>query len=122
MKTEVPDYDPNKPPLFDIHAIEKILPHRYPFLLLDKIIELTDKYVVAVKNVTYNEPFFQGHFPGNCVMPGVLQAEALAGLHRSGHSGRRLNFNVGPSVRLRLYQVLFFRPHHPIVEWAADLV
>ncbi len=77
-KTEVPEYDPNKAPLFDIHAIEKILPHRYPFLLIDKVIELTNKYVVAVKNVTYNEPFFQGHFPGNCVMPGVLQAEALA--------------------------------------------
>ena len=61
-----------------MHAIEKKLPHRYPFLLVDKIIDLTDKYVVAVKNVTYNEPFFQGHFPGNCIMPGVLQVEALA--------------------------------------------
>ena len=75
---EMPPYDPGKPPVYDIHAIEKILPHRYPFLLLDKIIDITDKYVVAVKNVTYNEPFFQGHFPGNCVFPGVLQAEALA--------------------------------------------
>ena len=75
---EMPPYDPGKPPVYDIHAIEKILPHRYPFLLLDKVIEITDKYVVAVKNVTYNEPFFQGHFPGNCVFPGVLQAEALA--------------------------------------------
>jgi len=54
FKAEVPDYDTNQAPLFDIHAIERILPHRYPFLLLDKIIELTDKYVVAVKNVTYN--------------------------------------------------------------------
>jgi len=61
-----------------IQEILKLLPHRYPFLLIDKVIELTNKYVVAVKNVTYNEPFFQGHFPGNCVMPGVLQAEALA--------------------------------------------
>jgi UDP-3-O-[3-hydroxymyristoyl] N-acetylglucosamine deacetylase/3-hydroxyacyl-[acyl-carrier-protein] dehydratase len=77
-KQQIPAYDPNKPPVFDIHAIEKKLPHRYPFLLIDKIIELTDKQVVAVKNVTYNEPFFQGHFPGNCVMPGVLQVEALA--------------------------------------------
>lgn len=75
---EIPQYDVNKPALFDIHAIEKILPHRYPFLFVDKIIELTDTYVVGVKNVTYNEPFFQGHFPGNCVMPGVLLAEALA--------------------------------------------
>ena len=77
-KQQVPFYDPSKPPVYDIHAIEKKLPHRYPFLLIDKVIELTDKYVVAVKNVTYNEPYFQGHFPGNCVMPGVLQAEALA--------------------------------------------
>jgi UDP-3-O-[3-hydroxymyristoyl] N-acetylglucosamine deacetylase/3-hydroxyacyl-[acyl-carrier-protein] dehydratase len=73
-----PQYDPSKPPLYDIHAIEKKLPHRYPFLLIDKVIELNEKYVVAVKNVTYNEPYFQGHFPGNCVMPGVLQVEALA--------------------------------------------
>ncbi len=77
-KQQVPVYDPNKPPLFDVHAIEKKLPHRYPFLLIDKVIEMNEKVVVAVKNVTYNEPFFQGHFPGNCVMPGVLQVEALA--------------------------------------------
>lgn len=77
-RQEVPRYDPVKPPILDIHAIEKVLPHRYPFLLVDKVIELTEKYVVAIKNVTYNEPFFQGHFPGNCVMPGVLQVEALA--------------------------------------------
>jgi UDP-3-O-[3-hydroxymyristoyl] N-acetylglucosamine deacetylase/3-hydroxyacyl-[acyl-carrier-protein] dehydratase len=77
-RQDIPKYDPTQPPLLDIHAIEKVLPHRYPFLLVDKVIELTDKYVVAIKNVTYNEPFFQGHFPGNCVMPGVLQVEALA--------------------------------------------
>lgn len=77
-KLNVPQYDPNKPPLYDVHAIERKLPHRYPFLLIDKVIELTEKQVIAVKNVTYNEPFFQGHFPGNCVMPGVLQVEALA--------------------------------------------
>ena len=77
-KQNIPFYDPSKPPVLDIHAIEKRLPHRYPFLLVDKIIEMNEKYVVAVKNVTYNEPFFQGHFPGNCVMPGVLQVEALA--------------------------------------------
>jgi UDP-3-O-[3-hydroxymyristoyl] N-acetylglucosamine deacetylase/3-hydroxyacyl-[acyl-carrier-protein] dehydratase len=77
-KQEVPKYDVNQAPLFDIHQIEKILPHRYPFLLVDKIMELTEKHVIAIKNVTYNEPFFQGHFPGNCVMPGVLQVEALA--------------------------------------------
>ncbi len=77
-KQNIPNYNPATPPLFDVHAIEKKLPHRYPFLLIDKIIELTDTQVVAIKNVTYNEPFFQGHFPGNCVMPGVLQVEALA--------------------------------------------
>src|SRR5688572_20668959 len=77
-RQDIPKYDPSKPSILDIHAIEKVLPHRYPFLLVDKVIELSDKHVVAVKNVTYNEPFFQGHFPGNCVMPGVLQVEALA--------------------------------------------
>ena len=77
-KQQIPVYDPSKPPIYDVHAIEKKLPHRYPFLLVDKIIEISDKHVVAIKNVTYNEPFFQGHFPGNCVMPGVLQVEALA--------------------------------------------
>ncbi|RYG44738.1 MAG: 3-hydroxyacyl-ACP dehydratase FabZ, partial [Chitinophagaceae bacterium] len=75
---DIPRYDPTQSPLLDIHAIEKTLPHRFPFLLVDKVMELTDKYVIAIKNVTYNEPFFQGHFPGNCVMPGVLQIEALA--------------------------------------------
>ncbi len=74
----VPQYDPGKPPVYDIHGIEKILPHRYPFLLVDKIIELDSKHVIGVKNVTFNEPFFQGHFPGNSVMPGVLMVEALA--------------------------------------------
>ncbi|MFZ1369652.1 MAG: bifunctional UDP-3-O-[3-hydroxymyristoyl] N-acetylglucosamine deacetylase/3-hydroxyacyl-ACP dehydratase [Ferruginibacter sp.] len=77
-KQDIPIYDPLQVPLLDIHAIERILPHRYPFLLVDKVMELTENHVVAIKNVTYNEPFFQGHFPGNCVMPGVLQIEALA--------------------------------------------
>jgi UDP-3-O-[3-hydroxymyristoyl] N-acetylglucosamine deacetylase/3-hydroxyacyl-[acyl-carrier-protein] dehydratase len=77
-KAAIPVYDPNQPPVYDIHAIEKKLPHRYPFLLIDKVIHLDERVVVAIKNVTYNEPFFQGHFPGNCVMPGVLQVEALA--------------------------------------------
>ncbi|MBG9376517.1 bifunctional UDP-3-O-[3-hydroxymyristoyl] N-acetylglucosamine deacetylase/3-hydroxyacyl-ACP dehydratase [Panacibacter sp. DH6] len=75
---DVPVYDPAQPPVYDLQHIEKTLPHRYPFLLIDKIIELTDTKIVGVKNVTFNEPFFQGHFPGNPVMPGVLQIEALA--------------------------------------------
>ena len=77
-KQEVPFYDPNSPPILDIQKVENTLPHRYPFLMVDKVIELTDKIVVAIKNVTYNEPYFQGHFPNNSVMPGVLQVEALA--------------------------------------------
>ncbi len=77
-RQDIPKYDPNVPPLLDIQEIERTLPHRYPFLMVDKIIELSDTHVVAIKNVTYNEPFFQGHFPGNSVMPGVLLAEALA--------------------------------------------
>ncbi len=75
---DLPVYDPTQTPLYDLPAIEKILPHRHPFLLVDKIIELSDTCIVGVKNVTYNEWFFMGHFPGNPIMPGVLQIEALA--------------------------------------------
>lgn len=75
---DVPVYIPDQPPLYDIRRIERSLPHRYPFLLVDKIIELSDSHVVGVKNVSFNEYFFQGHFPGNPIMPGVLQIEALA--------------------------------------------
>ncbi|MDX1667448.1 MAG: 3-hydroxyacyl-ACP dehydratase FabZ, partial [Saprospiraceae bacterium] len=73
-----PKYDPDSEPLFDTVRISEWLPHRYPFLLIDKIIELSDSHVVGVKNVTFNEYYFQGHFPNNPVMPGVLQIEAMA--------------------------------------------
>lgn len=74
----IPIYNPNKPPIYTVQQVEEILPHRYPFLLVDKIIELTEHYIIGIKNVTFNEPFFAGHFPKNPVMPGVLQIEALA--------------------------------------------
>lgn len=74
----VPFYDPAQPPVYTLGHIEKTLPHRFPFLFVDKIIELTDTRIVGIKNVTFNEWFFEGHFPGNPIMPGVLQIEALA--------------------------------------------
>jgi UDP-3-O-[3-hydroxymyristoyl] N-acetylglucosamine deacetylase / 3-hydroxyacyl-[acyl-carrier-protein] dehydratase len=73
-----PFYDPEKEPLFDINGIKKILPHRSPFLLVDKITHLDDWVVTGIKNVTMNESFFEGHFPEEPIMPGVLQIEALA--------------------------------------------
>ena len=75
---QCPVYNPNKAPLMDINRIRQLLPHRYPFLLVDKIIEMGTRHIVGVKNVSGNEPFFQGHFPAEPIMPGVLQVEAMA--------------------------------------------
>jgi UDP-3-O-[3-hydroxymyristoyl] N-acetylglucosamine deacetylase/3-hydroxyacyl-[acyl-carrier-protein] dehydratase len=77
-KHDIPVYDPSKPPIFTIEDIKKKLPHRFPFLLVDKIIALDESSIVGIKNVTFNESFFQGHFPEEPIMPGVLLVEALA--------------------------------------------
>jgi len=78
QRNQVPVYDLHQEPLMDIHKIMSMLPHRPPFLLVDKIFELSDSHVVGLKNVTMNEPFFVGHFPDAPVMPGVLIVEAMA--------------------------------------------
>jgi UDP-3-O-[3-hydroxymyristoyl] N-acetylglucosamine deacetylase / 3-hydroxyacyl-[acyl-carrier-protein] dehydratase len=75
---KAPVFDLSKPPLYDINQIQNLLPHRPPFLLIDRILELSDKHVVGLKNVTMNEYFFAGHFPNEPIMPGVLQIEAMA--------------------------------------------
>ena len=77
-RNQVPTFDLTQPPLMDTVQIMNVLPHRPPFLLVDRILELSDTHVVGMKNVTMNEPFFVGHFPGAPVMPGVLQIEAMA--------------------------------------------
>ena len=77
-KSQTHTFDLNKPPLYDINKIQELLPHRPPFLFIDKILEMGPDYVVGAKNVTMNEPYFVGHFPGNPVMPGVIQIEAMA--------------------------------------------
>jgi len=78
LQKKIPVYNSNEEPLIDINEVKRRLPHRYPFLMVDKVIHLDDKSVVGIKNVTVNEPFFVGHFPDEPVMPGVLQIEAAA--------------------------------------------
>ena len=77
-EVQAPIYDCNSEPLMDVNRIRELLPHRYPMQLVDKVVEIGSNYIVAIKNVTSNEPFFQGHFPQEPVMPGVLQIEAMA--------------------------------------------
>lgn len=75
---QAPKYDPNQTPLMDVNQIKQLLPHRYPMLFVDKVMDIKENYIVAVKNVTNDEPFFQGHFPDEPVMPGVLLIEAMS--------------------------------------------
>lgn len=77
-KKDVVKFDLNKEPLYNINDITRMLPHRYPFLMVDKIMEMDAKSIIGVKNITMNEPFFQGHFPDNPIFPGVMQIEAMA--------------------------------------------
>lgn len=77
-EVQAPIYNPEKEPIMDVNRVRELLPHRYPFQLVDKIIEIGANYIVGVKNITSNEPFFQGHFPEEPIMPGVLQVEAMA--------------------------------------------
>lgn len=79
--------------VIDINTIQKVLPHRYPFLFVDKIVEIDEKRVVGIKNVTIDEPFFQGHFPGHPIMPGVLIIEAMAQV--GGVGALNLKANIG---------------------------
>lgn len=109
----VPKVDINAEPLMDTNDIIKMLPHRPPFLLVDKIFELSDHHVVGLKNVTMNEPFFVGHFPGAPVMPGVLQIEAMA------QAGGVLLLNTVPdpenylTLFMKMDNVKFKRPVKP---------
>ena len=75
---QAPIYDPNQEPILDVNRIRKLLPHRYPMQLVDKVISISGTTIVGIKNVTSNEPFFQGHFPEEPVMPGVLMVEAMS--------------------------------------------
>ena len=112
-RLNAPKIDFSQPPLMDTVAIMNMLPHRPPFLLVDKIYELSQTHVVALKNVTMNEPFFEGHFPGAPVMPGVLQIEAMA------QAGGILVLNTVPDPEnyltffMKIDNVKFKRPVHP---------
>ena len=98
--------------VLDINMIQKILPHRYPFLFVDKILEISDKKVVGIKNVTINEPFFQGHFPGHPIMPGVLILEAMAQV--GGVGALNMKDNIGKlAYFLSISNARFRKPVFP---------
>ncbi len=86
----------------DVTAIERVLPHRFPFLLVDRVVELSDDKVVAIKNVSANEPYFAGHFPGHPIMPGVLQIEAMA------QAGAIFALNILDAVNAPIPPLVFF--------------
>jgi len=112
-RIKIPNIDLKSRPLMNVNQIMKILPHRPPFLLVDKIYELSDTHVVGIKNVTMNEPFFEGHFPGAPVMPGVLQIEAMA------QAGGVLVLNTVPDPEnyltffMKIDDAKFKRPVYP---------
>lgn len=112
-RNEVPQIDYLQPPIKNVNQIMEMLPHRPPFLLVDKIYELSDTHVVGIKNVTMNEPFFEGHFPGEPVMPGVLQIEAMA------QTGGILLLSTVPNPDgyltffMKIDKVKFKKPVHP---------
>ena len=98
--------------VLDINIIQKILPHRYPFLLVDRITECSPDRIVAIKNVTINEPFFQGHFPGKPIMPGVLIIEAMA--QAGGVGALNIKDNLGKlAYFLAIDKARFLRPVVP---------
>jgi len=86
--------------MMKIEEIKNYIPHRYPFLLVDRVTELTDEYIEAYKNVTNNEDFFNGHFPGNPIMPGVLQIEAIA---QTGCIALMKNYVEDPETKLIVF-------------------
>ena len=101
--------------IFDIEAIKCRLPHRYPFLLVDRILESSENKAIGIKNVTYNEPFFQGHFPGESIMPGMLVAEAMAQTCAfiGGTNDRNMSDSPPRRVFLSSIQMQFKHPVRP---------
>ena len=113
---QAPSYDCSREPVMDVNRIRELLPHRYPFQLVDKVIEIGANYIVGIKNITANEPFFQGHFPQEPVMPGVLQVEAMAHFE-DPYLGTRLAFVSPGGLGVKL-----FIPGDETVRWAMSYI